>query len=147
MSTRSKKLETGTFRRPKASMANETTKPQQLEEYIYELENRNSEQARVQLTRLTSSNSNDVNRSRESTVPSPDIFTQLAQKEKDLILAAELGKALLERNEELTRANERITEEYSHKLEVSVSVMFLLNFIIKRHHMIKCFVSSSVAHF
>ena len=137
MSVRSKKLETGTFRRPKASMANESLqKPQQLEEYIYELENRNSEQARVQLTKLTSSNSNDVNRSRESTVSSPDIFTQLAQKEKDLILAAELGKALLERNEELTRANERITEEYSHKLEVSVSVMYLRNPIIKSHHII-----------
>ena len=48
-----------------------------------------------------------------------DVYAQLAQKEKDLILAAELGKALLERNEALTRANERITEEYSHKLEVS----------------------------
>ena len=49
-----------------------------------------------------------------------DLQTQLAAKEKDLIFAAELGKALLERNEELTRNNERITEEYSHKLEVSL---------------------------
>jgi len=47
-----------------------------------------------------------------------DLYSQLEQKEKDLILAAELGKALLERNEELTRANERITEDYSAKLEV-----------------------------
>lgn len=48
-----------------------------------------------------------------------EVLVQLQQKEKDLILAAELGKALLERNEELSRANEKITEDYSHKLEVS----------------------------
>lgn len=47
-----------------------------------------------------------------------DIYAQLAQKEKDLILAAELGKALLERNEELSRANEKITEDYTSKLEL-----------------------------
>lgn len=47
-----------------------------------------------------------------------DVYDQLIQKEKDLVLAAELGKALLERNEELTLSNERITEEYSAKLEV-----------------------------
>lgn len=48
-----------------------------------------------------------------------DVYTQLAQREKDLVLAAELGKALLEKNEEISRANERLAEEYSHKLEVS----------------------------
>lgn len=48
---------------------------------------------------------------------SEDVYVQLAQKENDLILAAELGKALLERNDELSRANERLSEEYSHKLE------------------------------
>lgn len=47
-----------------------------------------------------------------------DVYTQLAQREKDLVLAAELGKALLEKNEEISRANERLAEEYSHKLEV-----------------------------
>ncbi|ODN04930.1 Bicaudal D-related protein [Orchesella cincta] len=46
-----------------------------------------------------------------------DIHEQLMQKEKDLLLAAELGKALLEKNEELSRQNERITEEYTQKLE------------------------------
>ena len=39
-------------------------------------------------------------------------------KEKDLELAAELGKALLQRNEELRRKNEELAEEYSNKLEV-----------------------------
>lgn len=49
-----------------------------------------------------------------------DVYSQLAQREKDLVLAAELGKALLEKNEEISRANERLAEEYSHKLEVSL---------------------------
>ena len=47
-----------------------------------------------------------------------DIQEQLKLKEKDLILAAELGKALLDRIEELSGQNERITEEYTQKLEV-----------------------------
>lgn len=51
-----------------------------------------------------------------------DVYILLAKKEKDLQLAAELGKVLLEKNEELSKANERITEEYSQKLEVSVFV-------------------------
>lgn len=50
-----------------------------------------------------------------------NVYVLLAKKEKDLHLAAELGKVLLERNDELSKANERITEEYSHKLEVSVA--------------------------
>ncbi|KAK2726186.1 bicaudal D-related protein homolog isoform X1 [Artemia franciscana] len=47
-----------------------------------------------------------------------DIFAELARKESDLILAAELGKALLERNEELSLQNERIAEDFSRKLEL-----------------------------
>ncbi len=42
----------------------------------------------------------------------------LAQKENDLILAAELGKALLEKNEELRRQNEDMAEGYAERLEV-----------------------------
>ena len=48
-----------------------------------------------------------------------DVFELLEAKEKDLILAAELGKSLLERNEELSKQNERIAEMFSEKLEVS----------------------------
>ena len=48
-----------------------------------------------------------------------DVYILLAKKEKDLQLAAELGKVLLEKNDELSKANEKITEDYSHKLEVS----------------------------
>lgn len=43
----------------------------------------------------------------------------LKQRERDLVLAAELGKALLERNQELTKQAETLAEEYSAKLEVS----------------------------
>merc|ERR1712037_856937 len=41
----------------------------------------------------------------------------LEQKERDLLLAAELGKALLEKNEELSTDNEKMAEGFSHKLE------------------------------
>ena len=49
-----------------------------------------------------------------------DIYRQLAQKEKDLLLAAELGKALLEKNEEVNQKYEMLQEEYSQVVEVSV---------------------------
>lgn len=48
-----------------------------------------------------------------------DVYILLAKKDKDLQLAAELGKVLLEKNEELSKTNERITEDYSRQLEVS----------------------------
>lgn len=54
-----------------------------------------------------------------------DVYAQLEQKEKDLRLAAELGKALLEKNEELERRNEQIIEEFSQKLEVRSSSWLL----------------------
>jgi len=46
-----------------------------------------------------------------------DIYGQLQQKERDLILAAELGKALLEKNEDLSKQNEKIAEDFSQRLE------------------------------
>lgn len=75
----------------------------ELEDYIYEMECRQADEAQRQ-------NAND-----EET---QDIYARLAQKEQDLILAAELGKALLERNELLVQQNEKLAEDYSHKLEV-----------------------------
>ena len=47
-----------------------------------------------------------------------DILSTIETKERDLILAAELGKALLEKNEELRKQNENISKEFSEKLEV-----------------------------
>ncbi|XP_067883454.1 BICD family-like cargo adapter 2, partial [Heterodontus francisci] len=46
-----------------------------------------------------------------------DLRRALRQREKDLHLAAELGKALLERNEELGRQKELLEQEVAHKLE------------------------------
>ena len=48
-----------------------------------------------------------------------DLAAILDQKDKDLRLAAELGKALLEQNAELERRIEQTAEEYNKKLEVS----------------------------
>lgn len=50
-----------------------------------------------------------------------DPIELLKQRERDLVLAAELGKALLERNQELTKQGEALAEEYASKLEVSKS--------------------------
>ena len=57
--------------------------------------------------------------SNERVIEENDIFILLEAKEKDLILAAELVKSLLERNEELSKQNERIAESFSETLEVS----------------------------
>uniref|UniRef100_A0A2M4A127 Putative rho-associated coiled-coil n=4 Tax=Anopheles triannulatus TaxID=58253 RepID=A0A2M4A127_9DIPT len=46
-----------------------------------------------------------------------DVWAQLHQKEADLLLAAELGKALLEKNEELTKQHEKLVDDYSTKVE------------------------------
>ena len=49
---------------------------------------------------------------------SDDVYSLLAQKENDLVLAAELGKALLEKNEELRLQNDEMSEEFADRLEV-----------------------------
>merc|ERR1719400_2526366 len=72
-----------------------------LEDYIYSLESRGE--------RERGSNNNIHS--------DPDVYGQLQQKERDLILAAELGKALLEKNEDLSKQNEKIAEDFSQKLE------------------------------
>ena len=59
------------------------------------------------------------------TDPDADVHAQLLAKERDLILAAELGKALLEKNEDLSKQNEKIAEEFSQKLEVCVPSLIL----------------------
>ncbi|XP_011374872.1 BICD family-like cargo adapter 2 [Pteropus vampyrus] len=46
-----------------------------------------------------------------------DLALQLQQKEKDLLLAAELGKMLLERNEELQRQLEMLSTQHSEREE------------------------------
>ncbi|KAK5638839.1 hypothetical protein RI129_013134 [Pyrocoelia pectoralis] len=68
-----------------------------LEDYILEMENRSA----IQHTSNTD-----------------DLWIQLQQKENDLVLAAELGNALLEKNEELKKQHEATVEEFCKKLEV-----------------------------
>lgn len=125
-----------------------------LDDFIYELELRNEEMSN-EIERRTDSNGhhdqsihgkNGSNSSQQLHPPTtisngssstPTIqndhqilLEQLAKKEKDLILAAELGKALLDRNEELTRTNEQINEEYTHNLEVLFYSFSFFSFFI-----------------
>nr|CAI5862805.1 unnamed protein product [Callosobruchus analis] len=99
-----------------------------LEDYVSEMEQRS-----------------EANAGREggvdaSQVAPQDLWTQLQQKENDLVLAAELGKALLEKNDELKKQQEQIVEEYSKKLEVSFDYCdtynsyFLLVSILRQTH-------------
>jgi len=48
-----------------------------------------------------------------------DLLLLFRQKEKDLVLAAKLGKALLERNQDLTKQYEKMHKDLNEKLEVS----------------------------
>lgn len=47
-----------------------------------------------------------------------DLLSLFRQKEKDLVIAAKLGKALLERNQDLTKQYEKMTKDLNDKLEV-----------------------------
>ncbi|XP_058985279.1 bicaudal D-related protein homolog isoform X2 [Musca domestica] len=49
--------------------------------------------------------------------PETDVWEELQRKESDILLAAELGKALLEKNEELVKQHEKLIEENSIKIE------------------------------
>ena len=65
----------------------------------------------------------------DSPVP-PNIYQLIEEKEKDLVLAAELGKALLDKNEEISHRREMITLDYTQKLEVTTAIpsdILLLN--------------------
>ncbi|CAF4885789.1 unnamed protein product [Pieris macdunnoughi] len=57
-----------------------------------------------------------------TSVETDDVWRQLQQKESDLLLAAELGKALLEKNEELKKEQDKAAEDFSKKLEISGAV-------------------------
>lgn len=70
-----------------------------LEEYIVAMENRSA---------INEQNAQHL---------SEDVWTQLHQKDNDLQLAAELGKALLEENEKLKQQHDAAIEELSKKLE------------------------------
>ena len=52
-----------------------------------------------------------------------NIYKLIQEKENDLVLAAELGKALLDKNEEISQQRERIVLDYTQKLEVNKYVI------------------------
>ena len=89
-----------------------------LEDYIYSLEARGSgERSSSNIMQSGMINQNSIC-CLYVKITDADVYGQLQQKERDLILAAELGKALLEKNEELSKQNEKIAEDFSGKLEV-----------------------------
>lgn len=55
-----------------------------------------------------------------------DVWTLLQQKENDLLLAAELGKALLDKNEELKKNQDKMVENYQARLDVSNNITFFM---------------------
>ncbi|XP_037955896.1 bicaudal D-related protein homolog [Teleopsis dalmanni] len=79
-----------------ASQHNSSVGSINLEDYISAMEARNTA----------------IDRSHET-----DVWAQLQQKESDILLAAELGKALLEKNEELVKQQEKLIGDYSSKIE------------------------------
>ena len=92
----------------------------QMSELVAEAEKSNSliayssynNEEQMQKIHNTSSEKSDANNI------SLDVYAQLAQKEKDLVLAAELGKALLGKNEDLVRQSEKLADDFSQRLEV-----------------------------
>ena len=50
---------------------------------------------------------------------SDDLYKLIERKENDLVLAGELGSALLDTNEEISKQREALVVEYSHKLVVT----------------------------
>lgn len=87
------------------------TKPT-LEDYIFDMETRPPERS--------------IDDTDDHMMTEQDVWQKLQKKESDLVLAAELGKALLEKNEELTKQQEKLVEEYSTKLEVCRWSLLLL---------------------
>ncbi|XP_039542281.1 BICD family-like cargo adapter 1 isoform X2 [Pimephales promelas] len=74
-----------------------------------------------ELAMLTGEREDDLEVSASETPVSgqdSDLLSLFRQKEKDLVLAAKLGKALLERNQDLTKQYDRITKDLNDKLEL-----------------------------
>ncbi|XP_037823082.1 basic-leucine zipper transcription factor A [Lucilia sericata] len=65
--------------------------------------------------------------------PEADVWAQLQQKESDILLAAELGQALLEENQELKKKLEKEIKENSAKIEVSQKLQYDFSLIFLYH--------------
>ena len=73
---------------------------------------------------------------------SDDLYKQLERKECDLVLAGELGSALLDKNAEISKQREAIVLEYSQKLEVKqiwrkLKLLFFYSRLLSKKN-IKC---------
>ena len=53
-----------------------------------------------------------------------DLREELLEKERNLVLAAQFGKSLLERNQELVERSQADKEEYENIVDVSVFSLF-----------------------
>lgn len=56
-----------------------------------------------------------------------ELVTALKQKEEEVILAAQLGNALLLENRELKERSDKLHEQYADKLEVRLYALFHKN--------------------
>ena len=59
-----------------------------------------------------------------------DLLSLFRQKEKDLVLAAKLGKALLERNQDLSKQYEKMHKDLNEKLEVNLNWKISLTVVL-----------------
>ncbi|TRY60545.1 hypothetical protein DNTS_026961 [Danionella cerebrum] len=74
-----------------------------------------------ELALLTGEREEDLRESASETPESgkdSELLALFRQKEKDLVLAAKLGKALLERNQDLTKQYEKMSKDLNDKLEL-----------------------------
>ena len=64
--------------------------------------------------------------------PDPsELLAALKQKEEEVILAAQLGNALLLENRHLKEQSEKLHEQYADKLEVRTSRLFVTTYVHK----------------
>lgn len=88
-----------------------------LEDYIFDMETRPPDTSSSSSLLSTSPAAAGPSGSNSNKMTDQNLWDQLRKKEEDLLLAAELGKALLDKNEELKKQHERMVDEFSTKLE------------------------------
>ena len=65
-----------------------------------------------------------------------DIYKVIQEKEHDLMLAAELGKVLLDKNEEISQIREKIVLDYTQRLEVQRGTKIIRDYhICTKYHL------------
>ena len=69
---------------------------------------------------------------KKAEVDNVDIYKVIQEKEHDLVLAAELGKALLDKNEEISQVREKIVLDYTQRLEALSQEKYLMSRQLER---------------